>query len=185
MGLTIKPPFEEIHDLAIATVVAFDWASYIEPDEGETEAVLPTVRPFRGVNPDPDEIPGIIGHIDGDDPFAGDVGGDGYGVADELRMDLAMSFKIYARLDTVLSGNDGSGYAQLGGYAVLVMKALKDAALDAGTPLGDAVLGVQEAGREPEPESTTDQGCLVQHVILTYRVDANDPTKLLRQGVDA
>ena len=176
-----QPPFDIVADGVVDTIAAFPWADYL--DGGEDEP-LPTVRHWRGTYADEEERPAILVRVDADEPNDADVV-DQFGVYGELRMNLAISLVIDDNLETAISERDKTGLGRLGGFATLAMRALKQGILDETSPIGRVAENVQEAGRGPDADNSSDEGRLVQSIVVGYRVLDDDPTVLLHRGVNA
>lgn len=176
-----RPPFDIVADELVNTLQAFPWADYLD---GSDDEPLPKIRHWRGVNADESEYPALLVRVDSDDPFEGDVG-DGYGVPGELRMNLSVSLIIDDYLPTSISEEDKTGLGNLGAFAAIAMRAWKAAVANYTPGLGDVADNIEEAGRGPDPDNSSDEGRLVQSAIIAYRVLEEDPTVLLRRGANA
>jgi hypothetical protein len=174
-------PFDIVADAVVDTVSAIEWSAYLD---GSDDEPLPSVRHWRGNYADQDERPAILVRIDGDEPNEADVG-ESFGVCGELRMNLAISLIVDADLATAVSDQDRTGLGALGALALLSVRALKAAISDPDVGLGAVADNVQDAGRGPDGENSSDEGRLVQSLIVAYRVRDDDPTVLLRRGVNA
>lgn len=190
MGLPLPvAPFVEVLETVTSTLAVFDWGQYLDDVlglDGEGNQIVLTVRDERGVAASDEERPALLVRITSDEPEESDVGV-GFGVYGELRMLLGIELVFDADLPTALSEADVTGLSFLASLAVIAVKVLKDAVGpdDLDSPLGDISAAVIERGRAPGENNTSDEGRLVQSLDVLYRVRDDDPTVLLRKGVNA